>query len=332
MAINLLNLEPQSISKNLKGKFTLLYGLEKSGKTSLASEIEDVLIASFESGTNALHHVRVYPMKKWKDWKDIVKQLVRDKDKEFGDGSGRTLQEVMSVIAIDTVDEAYKLAERYVCNQQGIDNIKDIPFGGGYKLLDDEFMSGFRELAFEGYGLFFISHSSEKTFKDDNGQDYTKIVPALPNRPYNLINKMVDNIVYLRDIPIQNGDVIEHKRFLFFRGDDRFLAGSRFKYIVPRVELSYDNLLKAINDAVDEEIKHKGGEATNDANPYLERGFEELMEEARGLWTKVVSQDKTKQALDILEKEFGKPTKFSEITSEQSELLQKVLLEIKELL
>lgn len=330
MSIDLMKLEPQSISKNLKGKFTLLYSEPKMGKTTLASEIDDVLIASFESGTNALHHVKVIPMKKWKDWKDTVRQLVRDKDKEFGDG--RTLQEVMSVIAIDTVDEAYKLAEKYVCKQMGIENIKDIPYGGGYKLLDEEFMSGFRELAFEGYGLFFISHSKEKTLKNDNGQDYTKIVPALPERPYNLINKMVDNIVYLREVPVQNGDTIEHKRYLFFRGDDRFLAGSRFKYIVPRVELSYINLLNAINDAVDEEIKHKGGKATDDTNPYLERDFEELMEEAKELWTKLVSQDKTKSALEILEKGFGKPTKFSEITSEQSDLLKKVLFEIKELL
>lgn len=330
MAIDLLNLEPQKISKNLKGKFTLLYGPEKSGKTSLASEIDDVVICSFEAGTNALHQVNVVPMKKWKDWKDTVRQLIKDKNKIAA--SGRTLQETMSVIAIDTVDEAFKLAEKYVCNQEGVENIKDIPYGAGYKILDEEFMSGFRDLSFEGYGLFFISHSTEKTFKDDNGKDYTKIVPALPNRPYNLINKMVDNIVYLRDIPIQQNDEIIHKRYLFFRGDDRFLAGSRFKYIVPRVELSYTNLLNAINDAVDEEVKHKGGTATNEENPYLQRSFDDIMDEAKQIWGKVVTEDKVQDALKILEDEFGKPTRFSEILPEQIDLLNSSLIKIKELI
>ena len=45
MAIDLLTLEPQQISKNLKGKYILLYGNPKCGKTSLAAEFKNVLIA-----------------------------------------------------------------------------------------------------------------------------------------------------------------------------------------------------------------------------------------------------------------------------------------------
>jgi RecA-family ATPase len=37
MAIDLLNLQPQKISKDLKGKTVLLYGNAKVGKTTLAS-------------------------------------------------------------------------------------------------------------------------------------------------------------------------------------------------------------------------------------------------------------------------------------------------------
>jgi replication-associated recombination protein RarA len=35
--IDLLNLEPQVISKNLKGKYAMFYGLPGVGKTSLAA-------------------------------------------------------------------------------------------------------------------------------------------------------------------------------------------------------------------------------------------------------------------------------------------------------
>lgn len=59
MAIDLLNLQPQQISKNLKGKFIMVYGLPGCGKTTLASKFDRVLIASFEPGTNALNNVYV---------------------------------------------------------------------------------------------------------------------------------------------------------------------------------------------------------------------------------------------------------------------------------
>lgn len=323
MALDLLTLEPQKINRSLEGKFTLLYGNAKVGKTTLASEIDKVLIAAFELGANALHGVLVSPMKKWQDWRDTVKQLVKDREK---------LKDKIGIIAIDTVDEAYKLCEKYICNKEGIQNIKEIPYGGGYKMLDDEFMSGFRDLAYAGYGLFFISHSTTKTFKDDNGNEYEQIVPALPNRPYNLINKMVDNIVYLRQIPIQEGDRIVQKRYLFFRGDDRFLAGSRLHYIVPRTELSYENLVNAISDAVEEEIKHKGIESDNTVNPYTEVSFDDLMEEARAIWIKVNQVEKQNEAMHILEEEFGKPTRFSEILPDQKDKLNRALTEIKTLI
>ena len=45
MAIDLLALEPQTISRNLKGKYAMLYGLPGVGKTSLAAQFPKVLIA-----------------------------------------------------------------------------------------------------------------------------------------------------------------------------------------------------------------------------------------------------------------------------------------------
>ena len=324
MAVDLLTLEPQKISKDLRGKFMLVYGLPKVGKTSLASQLDKVLIASFEPGTNAINNILVSPMVTWKDWKDTVRQLIKNKDK---------LQDKIAVIAIDTADEAYKLCEKFICGQQGVDSLREIHWGGGYKMLDDEFASTLRELAFAGYGLFFISHSKEKTLKNDKGQEYTQIAPALQDRAFNIINKMVDMIIYLRQVDIQEEDNIAHKRFLFFRGDDRFYAGSRFAYIVPRVELSYENLINAIYNAIDEEIANKGGgEATKEENPYYKLDYDNLMQEAASYWTQLTDKGLTGVATEILEKEFGRKIKFSEIPREQVESLNKVLIEIKEIL
>lgn len=322
MAIDLMNLEPQKISRNLKGKFSLLYSAPGLGKTTLASKFEKSLILGCECGTNGLNNVYVQPIKTWNDLRQVVSQLVRNEQ----------LKERFENIVVDTTDEAFKLCEKWTCLQAGVESIKDVAgYGAGYKILDDNFITPFRDLAYAGYGLVFISHETEKPYTDDTGKEYNKIVPALPNRPFQLINKMVDIIGYIREIPVEIGGEVKRKRYLFFRGDERFLTKSRFRYIVPKIELDYNEFVNAIYDAIDKEVEVSGGESTNEDNPYLTKNFEELMDEAKELWTKIVSQNKTKQALDILEKGFGKPTKFSEVTSEQSDILQKVLFEIREL-
>ena len=143
---------------------------------------------------------------------------------------------------------------------------------------------------------------------------------------------MVDIIAYIREIPVEIGDKIENKRYMFLRGDQRFLAKSRFKYIQPRIELSYQSLVNAIFDAIDEEVKHTGGTASNEENPYSKRSFDDIMDEAKQIWGKVVTEDKVQDALKILEDEFGKPTRFSEILPEQIDLLNNSLIKIKELI
>ncbi len=320
--IDLLNLEPQQISRNLKGKMGLIYGSPGCGKTTFASKFDKALICGFEQGTNALHNVYVQPVKTWSDWKQMVGQLIKKKE----------LQERFSTLVIDTADEAFKLCERWTCSQYGVETVKDIAgYGGGYKILDDNFITSFRDLAFAGYGLLFISHETEKPYKNDKGEEYMKIVPALANRPFNLINKMVDIIGYIRDIPIEVNGNVERKRFMFLRGDDRFLTKSRFKYIVPKIELNYDDYVNAIYNAIDKQVEVEGGAATNEENPFLVRSFDELMEEAKEVWSRLVNKGLSNKALEILEKEFGKPIKFSEILPEQKEIFERALFEIKEI-
>ena len=292
------------------------------GKTTLASKFKNVLIAGFEQGTNALHNVYVAPIKTWSEWKSYIKQLCSKKE----------LKERFESIAVDTVDQAWELCTKWVCAQNNVEELRDLPYGQGYDLAKKEFHGTFRELSYNGYGIVFISHSEEKTYKDDNSAEYTKIVPALNKRPFDVVNKMVDIIAYIREIPVQIGDEIERKRYMFLRGDDRFLAKSRWAHITPKIELSYESLVQAIYDAIDAEIADKGGEASNNDNPYTKRTFEEAMDEARILWGKVINDGELEEAQKILQNVFGKPTKFSEILPEQINELNIALEQIKTLL
>ena len=160
------------------------------------------------------------------------------------------------------------------------------------------------------------------------------ILPALQTRAFDIINKMVDIIAYIREISLEEGDKTIRKRFMFFRDEvgDRFLVKSRYQYMKPYVELSYNALVNAIYDAIDLECSHSGGEATDEHNPYTQLNFDELMEEAKMLWGTVVQNNKTAEASEILKNVFGKPTKFSEILPEDVEKLSQVLIDVRAIL
>ena len=270
-------------------------------------------------GTNALNNIYVQPIKTWSDWKQMVSQLVKKNE----------LKEKFETIAIDTADSAWDLCVKKVCSDNGVDKLGDIGWGGGWDAAKKEFSGTFRDLALAGYGLVFISHATEKTLKDENGVEYSQINPALQSTPYNIINKMVDLIGYIRQIELEDGT---SDRYIFFRGDNRFFAKSRFRYIEPRVKFSYENIVNAIYKAIDKEVANSGGEATNGGNPYIELDFDTLMEEARTIWGQVIQKELAAKASEILEEEFGKPTKFSEILPDQIDKLNAVILKIKDIL
>ena len=54
MAINLLNIQPHQVSRDLSGYITFIYGAPKTGKTTLATQMKGSLLLAFERGYNAL--------------------------------------------------------------------------------------------------------------------------------------------------------------------------------------------------------------------------------------------------------------------------------------
>ena len=54
MAINLLDLTPHKVSRDLSGYITLIYGLPKSGKTTFGSKMPRALLLVFERVYNAI--------------------------------------------------------------------------------------------------------------------------------------------------------------------------------------------------------------------------------------------------------------------------------------
>ena len=82
MNIDILNLEPSVISRDLTGKYILLSGAQKLGKTEFCTMAKDALILAFEKGTNAKAGIMVQPIQKWTEFKSVLRQLEKPKKKK----------------------------------------------------------------------------------------------------------------------------------------------------------------------------------------------------------------------------------------------------------
>src|SRR5690606_38168416 len=118
------------------------------GKSTIASKFDRTLLLAFEKGYNALSGVMVQPVSSWSEFKKVLSQLKKPEVKEM-----------FSTIAIDTADIAFDLAEKFICAREGVNQIGDIPYGAGYKMLRNEFNDALRSIPMMDYGLVNISHS-----------------------------------------------------------------------------------------------------------------------------------------------------------------------------
>lgn len=326
--IDIFSIKPHEVSRDLCGYTILLYGQPKTGKTTTAAQFPQALLCAFETGYLAIPGVMAQPVNKWSEFKQILKQLDSDQAR----------QQFKNII-VDTVDIAYDLCEKYICNQNGVSTVGDLAYGKGYALAKKEFDEALRKIPQMGYGLVMISHAQDKTFKDENGDEYQQIVPTLANQPRLVVDRMSDIIGYAH--PFQEEDGTVHTT-LFMRGTPRFVAGSRFKYTPDSIDFSYNNLVNAIGDAIDRQAKDFNGQYVTDAPTQAhiaepELDFDDLMNRFNELVSKI--QNATGGAFGttwaprivaITDKYLGKGKKVSEMSRDQVEQLVLIVDDLTE--
>ena len=320
--VDILNIEPTKVSRDLQGKYILIYGAPKAGKTSFSVQMPKNLLLAFEHGFNALGGIKAVDIDKWTTFKQIIRQLRQPEAKEM-----------YSTITIDTATIAYTMCEDFICTQQSINKIGDLPYGAGYGLVEKEFQDCLRQITQMGYGIVLIAHSVPRVEKTPDGSEIEIVSPDLPKRGYKVINQLVDIIGYIDIIWDKEGNA---KRVLYTRKTPQIMAGSRFKYLKPVIPFGYKELTDAIAEAVEKEANESGStlvdhEETEEKNK--ERSFEEIREEARAIWTRLLEKDKNNinKLNKIILNNFGRPIKLSEITQSQKDLFEIVLAEMKEL-
>lgn len=120
--------------------------------------------------------------------------------------------------------------------------------------------------------------------------------------------------------------------------DDSITCGGRFKYIANEIPMSYDNLVRAVSDAIDKEaLEHDNQYVTDErVNTEIKKisyDYNALMEEFQNIVGDLVNKNATKNApliTSIVEKYLGKGKKVSEATPDQAEFIYLINTEIKD--
>lgn len=329
---SIFDLEPSKISRDLKGKFILLYGQPKTGKSTFGSQLPRALFMNFEQGTNALAGIKSMPIMKWTDAKKVLSELRQPKAREIFDS-----------VVVDTASIAWQLCEKYICQREGVDSIRDVPWGQGWTMLKNEFSEFWREITLLGFGILFIAHSKDKPteMRNEDGEAITAVCPDLPNQCYTIINSIVDIIGYLQ---VQMNPDGTSERYLYTRSTPYIFAGSRYQYLAPKIKFGYNELVNAIGDAIDMAVEKDGAQVTDHteiAPAVRARPFTETMNEAKEIWQfyigQAVDQDDKDQRLrqmkDIVRSVFGNEDfKLSTAVISQQDLVELFISEMKQIM
>ena len=325
MAINLLNVQPHVVSRDLSGYISFIYGPAKVGKTTFGSKMPGHLLLAFERGYNALPGIMAQDVTSWGEMKQIVRELKKPEVKA-----------VFKSIIIDTADIAADCCQKYICNQLGIENIGD---GGwstnGWAKYKKEFEDTFRALAQLGYAVVFISHDKEKTIKPQNANEYQQIGSSMQSSALSIIENMADIIGYAHPKMLPDGS---SKVVLTLRSlDNSIRCGCRFKYIKPEIDFTYEALTKALNEAIDEEAAETNHQYVTDERQTVsiikEYDYDALMKEFQDLAGKLMETQAATNGpkiTHIIEKYLGKNRKIIDTTPDQAEFIYLIVSEIKE--
>lgn len=250
-------------------------------------------------------------------------------------------------IAIDTIDVCASFCEKYVCAQLDIQTLGE---GGwlknGWSVYKKEFEEVFRTITMEGYAVLFISHDKTEEVTRPDGTKFNKIVATVQSSANNIIKNMSDIIAY------GYFDPMTQERYMILRSLDGMTdVGCRFQYIEPKIPFGYQNLVDALNAAIDKEEEIAGKDAVTSEKIHYEENkeldFDELTKEFNNIIANIPGSTDTAQTTqegkdfieywvpritEITNKYLGNGKKVSQCSRGQVEQLSLIVDELKELI
>lgn len=305
------NVKVNKVSKNImEGYKVTVAGVPKSGKTSLFAELvqrtygslDKGLIVAFEKGYGAIEGVHAIDIPDWETFTDLVDDLTDEKYLKQEDR--------YRVLALDVMDIASRLLLQFVVKRASrIDGVKynklnDIPWGGGYELVENEVHTQFSKLEQAGYGLYFISHHKDRKVEEKDGTTYDKVEVSVAGRVGEYVKGASDFIIFIDMNKEKNKKTkeVEVTRTIRFRGDGTTEAGGRMSHIPDVIPYDIPLFIETMEEAIQHEID----------NPLGSSGRKSLDE------SKKDSQKTKKKALDKVEKNEKSRVDEKEVDKDES--------------
>ena len=340
---DLLNMEGSKVPNNAKSYSMLVYSAPKQGKTSLVHELygEKVLMLASERRHSHLPNVHVINIDSYPDYLKAMKLLKDDR-----------LKEKYDALCIDTLGRMEDFIRTYVLSKLGIDDLGDLPYGAAYAEFNKELENALRLIEHSGYIPIFIAHSKTETQKvlvsnatnDEknsetaqivkdrkDGQEYVeyhKQVPDLRQKFYNMVNRIVDNVLYLDTLVDSNGK--EHRK-IFYRDTPHHVAGASFKNMPETTDLSAQAYEKAMKEAIESIDDNNLVNEERQQSQGVKYDYEQLMSEIAELGKKLQADGKADERNKVIEDVLGKGNKVKDTKPEQAEVLAVLVDKLKEI-
>jgi len=323
--------EISTVTKDLRGKAILVYGSNSLGKTKQATRACKPYYLPFEAGINAISGVNFLPLhNKWSNFKKINKQLTDPRKLEKN-------KEKYQTIIFDTVFAASMMCQDYLCQKNGVEDISKGNKGYGlWKDYQTEFWKEINKLTNSGYTVYFISHEGQRTFTDEEGEDYTKIFPTGDTRSIDPIIDLCDIVLYLKPNGLDKSGQ-EKLSSAFMVNTKEYLARSRFDYMQTKLEeFTIENLEEAIRLAVEKEEEVNGKQAVTTFEEQKvelieeEMPFDELVAEIKRYATMLFKLDRFEEYTDITNEYLGDGKGVGEAKETQKQQLEMILFDLED--
>lgn len=304
------------------------------GKSYLASQFPNALFIASEPTQRAIPGIYIQDVTTWGEFKKIVRYLKDDEVKKN-----------FKTIVLDTIDLLSDFCEKYICNREGVEDISDIAWGKGYKMVENEFETTLRAIINEGYGCVYISHLKLATVKREDGTEYNEKIPAVSSARCRAVAENLADI-YCTIETIKDDEGKPHRVLSLRPNDESTTGGNHFRYLNGYCDVSYDALSKAVSDAIDKEETENGnkGLVKDERNVLPQQpiyDFDSLLEEFNTM-TRTIQKNTSKKDFNekwfpyingLIEKYLGKgksPNNKNDCGPQQVEQLSLIVSDLKD--
>lgn len=293
MIVDLMSLEGNKVSKDLKDYSLLITAPSGYGKTPFLYELfgDRALFLSFEKSSKGIAGIHSVDIDGYDTLNAYIMQLQRPEVRAKYD-----------VIVIDTFFLFDHSIEKSITDSYGKDTLSDcLKYNKAYKIVDKKFLDVLKKIQRMDYGMAYVCHPVEKKVKLADGSEITKIEPKVSDRIKDLILPEIDVRLFCH-FDAEGNKVIYTQGTPYF--DARVRVGDMEATVPFDAETFKEAFTKGIEKRIESEMLVDNIEKKNPVSD-APRKFDDVMAEIMSLGQELATKGLVEKANMIIFKELG---------------------------